>query len=55
MTKKLCVVLNNVDIYIKAVHGNIPKPLRNPYIKFDVNRHCGEVACVEEYLHTSKL
>ena len=32
----------------------MPKPLRNLYIKFDVNtlRHCGEMACVEEYLHT---
>ena len=31
------------------MQGNIPKPLRNLYIKFDVNtlRHCGEIACVE--------
>ena len=42
------------DIFNKAVQGNIPKPLKNLYIKFDVNtlRHCGEMACVEEYLHT---
>ena len=52
--KKLCVVLIEADIFNKAVQGNIPKPLRNLYIKFDVNtlRHCGEMACVEEYLHT---
>ena len=33
------------------VQGNMPKPL---YSKFDVNtlRHCGEMACVEEHLHT---
>ena len=54
MTKKLCVVLIEADIFNKAVQGNIPKPLKNLYIKFDVNtlRHCGEMACVEEYLHT---
>ena len=42
------------DIFNKAVEGNIPKSLRNLYIKFDVNtlRHCGEMPCVEEYLHT---
>ena len=42
------------DIFNKAVQGNILKPLKNLYIKFDVNtlRHCGEMACVEEYLHT---
>ena len=52
--KKLCVVLIEADIFNKAVQGNIPKPLKNLYIKFDVNtlRHCGEMACVEEYLHT---
>ena len=52
--KKLCVVLIEADIFNKAVQGNIPKPLRNLYIKVDVNtlRHCGEMACVEEYLHT---
>ena len=53
MTKN-CVVLIEADIFNKAVQGNIPKPLKNLYIKFDVNtlRHCGEMACVEEYLHT---
>ena len=42
------------DIFNKVVQGNIPKPLRNLYITFDVNtlRHCGEMACVEESLHT---
>ena len=37
------------------MQGNIPKPLRNLYIKFDENtlKHCGEMACVEEDLHTS--
>ena len=52
--KKLCVVLIEADIFNKAVQGNIPQPLKNLYIKFDVNtlRHCGEMACVEEYLHT---
>ena len=52
--KKLSVVLIEPDIFNKAVEGNIPKPLRNLYIKFDVNtlRHCGEMPCVEEYLHT---
>ena len=52
--KKLCVVLIEADIFNKAVQGNIPKPLRNLYIKFDVDtlRHCGEMACVEEHLHT---
>ena len=52
--KKLCVVLIEADIFNKAVQGNIPKPLRNLYIKFDVNtlRYCGEMARVEEYLHT---
>ena len=51
---KLSVVLIEADIFNKAVEGNIPKPLRNLYIKFDVNtlRHCGEMPCVEEYLHT---
>ena len=46
--------MNEAGIFNKAVQGNIPKPLRNLYIKFDVNTltHCGEVACVEEYLHT---
>ena len=50
----MCVVLIEADIFNKAVQGNIPKPLKNLYIKFDVNtlRHCGEMACVEEYLHT---
>ena len=54
MTKKLCLVLIEADIFNKAVQGNIPKPLRNLYIKVDVNtlRHCGEMACVEQYLHT---
>ena len=52
--KNLCVVLIEAYIFNKAVQGNMPKPLRNLYIKFDVNtlRHCGEMACVEEYLHT---
>ena len=45
---KLCVVLIEADIFNKAVQGNIPKPLKNLYIKL----HCGEMACVEEYLHT---
>ena len=51
---KLCVVLIKKDIFNKAVQGNIPRPLRKLYVKFDVNtlRHCGEMACVEEYLHT---
>ena len=50
--KKLCVVLIEADIFNKAVQRNIPKPLRNLYIKFDVNtlRHCGEMACEEEHL-----
>ena len=48
--KKLCVVLIEADIFNKAMQANIPKPLRNLYIKFDVNtlRHCGEMACAEE-------
>ena len=52
--KTLCVVLIEADIFNKAVQGNVPKPLKNLYIKFDVNtlRHCVEMACVEEYLHT---
>ena len=52
--KKLCVVLIEADIFNKAVQGNIPIPLRNLYTNFDVNtlRGCGEMACVEEYLHT---
>ena len=47
----MCVVFNEAD---KAVQGNIPKPLRNLYVNFDVNtlRHCGEMARVEEHLHT---
>ena len=51
MTKKLCLVLIKFN---KAVQGNISKPLRNLYTKFDVNtlRHCGEMAWVEEHLHT---
>ena len=50
---QICVVLNEADIFNKAVQGNIPKPLRNLYIKLDVNtlRQCGEMACVED-LHT---
>ena len=53
--KKLCLVLIEADIFNKAVQANIPKPLRNLYIKFDVNalRQCGEMACVEEHLRTS--
>ena len=52
--KKLCAVLIEADIFNKAVQGNIPKPLRNLYTKFDVNtlRLCGEMAWVEEHLHT---
>ena len=52
--KKLCVVLSEADIFNKAVQGNIPKPLKNLCIKFDVNTlgHCGEMACVEKHLHT---
>ena len=52
--KKLCVVLIEADVFNKAVQGNIPKPLRNLYSKFDVNtlRHCGEMAWVEGYLQT---
>ena len=52
--KKLCAVLIEVDIFNKAVQGNIPKPLRNLYTKFDVNtlRLCGEMAWVEQHLHT---
>ena len=52
--KKLCVVLVEADIFNKAVQGNIPKPLRNLFTKFDVNTliHCGEMAWVEGYLHT---
>ena len=52
--KKLCVVLIEADIFDEAVQENIPKPLRNLYTKFDVNtlRHCGEMACAEEHLHT---
>ena len=48
--KKLCVVLIEADIFNKAVQGNIPKPLRKLYTKFDVTtlRHCGEMACAEE-------
>ena len=51
---KTCVVLIEAYIFNKAVQGNMLKPLRNFYINFDVNtlRHCGEMACVEEYLHT---
>jgi len=47
--KKICVVLIKADIFNKAVQGNIPKPLRNLYINFDVNalRHCAEMAFVE--------
>ena len=56
MTKKFCLVLVLIkaDIFNKAVQGNIPTPLRNLYTRFDVNtlRHCGEMACVEEHLHT---
>ena len=52
--KKLCIVLIKADIFNKTVQGNILKPLRKLYIKFDVNtlRHCGEMARVEEYLPT---
>ena len=52
--KKSCVVLIEADIFNKAVQGNIPIPLRNLYTNFDVNtlRGCGEMACVEEQLHT---
>ena len=52
--KKLCVVLIEADIFNEVVQGNIPKPLRNLYTKFNMNtlRHCGEMACVEEQLHT---
>ena len=52
--KKLCVVLIEADIFNEAVQGSILKPLRNLYTKFDVNtlRHCGEMVCVEEHLHT---
>ena len=52
--KILCAVLIEADIFNKAVQENIPKPLRNLYINFDVNtlRNCGEMACVEEHLHT---
>ena len=35
--------------YYKAVQGNMPKPLRN----VNTLRHCEEIACVEEHLHTS--
>ena len=54
MTKKLCVVQIEADIFNEAVQGNIPKPLRSLYTKFDVNtlRYCGEIVCVEEHLHT---
>ena len=53
MAKILCSLIK-APIFNKAVHENIPKPLRNLYINFDVNtlRHCAEMACVEEYLHT---
>ena len=45
--------MNKADIFNKAVQGNIPKPLRNLYIKFDVNKsRRGEMACVEEHLPT---
>ena len=47
----MCVVLIEADIFNKAVQGNIPKPLRNLHINFDV-RHCAEMVCVEEHLHT---
>ena len=52
--KKMCVVLIEADIFSKAVHGNIPKPLKNLYTKFDVNtlRPCGKIAWVEGYLHS---
>ena len=52
MTKKLCVVLIEADVFNKAVQRNIPKPLRNLCIKFDVNtlRQCGEMACVEDLI-----
>ena len=45
------------DIFNKAVCPNIPKPLRSFCTKFDVNalRYCGEMACVEEYLHLETL
>ena len=54
MWQKLRVVLIEADIFNKAVQANIPMPLRNLYINFDVNtlRQCGEMACVEEHLHT---
>ena len=52
--KKFCIVLIEVDIFNKSVQGNIPKPLRNLYINFDVNtsRHCAEMACAKEDLET---
>ena len=34
---KLCVALIKKDIFNKAVQGNIPKPLRKLYVKFDVD------------------
>ena len=45
--------LIEADIFNNAVQADIPKPLRNLYIKFDVNtlRYRGEMACVEENVH----
>ena len=39
--------------FITKLCANIPKPLRNFCTQFDVKklRYCGEMACVEEYLH----
>ena len=52
MTKIVCSS-DRSGYFKKGVQGNIPKPLRNLYTKFDVNtlRPCGEKACVEEHLH----
>ena len=47
-------MLIKADIFNKLVCTNIAKPLRNFHAQFDVNtlRYWGEMACVEEHLHT---
>ena len=47
----MCSFKSRQIFFNTAVQTNIPKPL---YIKFVVNtlRYCGEMACVEENLHT---
>ena len=49
---KICLI--ETDIFNNAVQAIIPKPLGNLCTEFDVNtlRYCGEMACVEEILHT---